>query len=243
VNLAFEGALWTLAAVLAFAAHKVVARAGFALRGRRQPARSAPRLLVLRVFALGERSERLFESVQRHWRHVGTVSVIAGPDLATSTVEPHEFLDFVTGRLARRFIGGPAALEQRLAETVPRRDRDGRFRVAEFFCHGHAWRTVFSLLAARSDAVLMDLRGFRADHAGCVFEVQTLVQAVRLGRIVLVHDRTTDRELLERTARQAWSARPALTHDGEAASLRLVRYSRSDEFPRLLRAVCMAAAS
>jgi len=243
VNLAFHGPAWTLAAVLAVAAHEVVARAGFAVLRRRRPAGSAPGLLVLRVFALGARSERLFEAVQRHWRHVGSVSVIAGPDLATSTVEPHEFLDFLTGRLARRFIDGPAALQRRLAETAPRRDRDGRFRVAEYFCHGRAWRTVFSLLAAQSDAVLMDLRGFSADNPGCVFELQTLVQAVPLGRIVLVHDGTTDRPLLERTARQAWSTRTITAHDREAASLRLVRYARSGDFPRLLEAVCAAAAS
>jgi len=242
VNLAFEGRLWILMAVLAFAAHKTVARAGFALR-RREPGRSPPSLLVLRVFALGARSERLFDSVQRHWRHLGPVSVIAGPDLATSTVEPHEFLDFVSGRLARRFIDGPSALDRRLAETVPRRDRDGRFRVAEFFCHDRVWRTVFRRLAAQSDAVLMDLRGFGAGHSGCVFEVQTLVRSVRLGKIVLVHDDTTDRALLEQAAQQAWAERRAPAREGETASLRLVRYERSGDFPRLLGAVCMAAAS
>jgi hypothetical protein len=241
VNLAFHGTAWPLAAALAVAAHEVVARAGFALLRRRPAARSAPGLLVLRVFALGVRSERLFEAVQRHWRHVGAVSVIAGPDLATSTVEPHEFLDFLTGRLARRFIDGPAALRERLAETTPRRDRDGRFRVAEYFCHGHAWRSVFSFLAAQSDAVLMDLRGFSPEHAGCAFELQTLVQAVPLARIVLVHDGTTDRALLEHTAHQAWSTRPLAAHDREATSLRLVRYRSSGDFPRLLAAVCAAA--
>jgi hypothetical protein len=55
---------------------------------------------------LGKVSQRLFDALDKHWRHVGSIQMIAGPDLATTTVEPHEFLDFLRGRLARRFIDG-----------------------------------------------------------------------------------------------------------------------------------------
>jgi hypothetical protein len=41
-----------------------------------------------------------------------------GPDLATTTVEPHEFLGFLSGKLARRFIDGPETLDLRLSERT-----------------------------------------------------------------------------------------------------------------------------
>ena len=74
--------------------------------------------------------------------------------------------------------------------------------------------------------------------------MQTLVQAVELGKVVIVHDKDTDRAWLEQTVQQAWAAPPGLRPrgDGGAAALRLVRYERSGEFPRLLRAVVPAAA-
>ena len=63
---------------------------------------SNTRLLLLRVFALGKRSEHYFDLVTKHWRHIGSVQLTAGPDLATTTVQPHEFLEFISGKLARR---------------------------------------------------------------------------------------------------------------------------------------------
>ena len=57
-----------------------------------------PTLLLLRVFALGHRSERLFDALSKRWLRAGSISMIAGPDLVTSTVEPHEFLDFINVR-------------------------------------------------------------------------------------------------------------------------------------------------
>jgi hypothetical protein len=112
---------------------------GFALFGER-PAGAEPKLLLLRVFSLGKRSARLFNAFGRLWRHVGQIRLIAGPDLATSTVEPHEFLDFLSGKLDRRFISGPETLVRRLSETEQRRDFDGRYRVDDFFCHDDTWQ-------------------------------------------------------------------------------------------------------
>src|SRR6185503_4308267 len=104
-----------LSGLVAFAAYKLVSTVALTLlRGRRRGPNV--RLLLLRVFALGKRSERLFEVLGSYWRHVGSIQLIAGPDLATKTIEPHEFLDLLTGKLARRFIDGPATLDRRLAE-------------------------------------------------------------------------------------------------------------------------------
>ncbi len=114
----------------------------------------------------GRDGERLFDVVDRFWRRVGAIQMIAGVDLARRTVEPHEFLDFISGKLARRFIDGPAELEQRMQERDSKPDRDLRFRVNDFFCYDDTWKMVLTRLARESDAVLMDLRGFTRSNAG-----------------------------------------------------------------------------
>jgi hypothetical protein len=89
--------------------------------------------LVLRVFALGHRSEVLFDAVTRHWRHLGYVRLIAGTDWALSTIAPHQFLAFVTGTLEHLFISSEWAIENAFVGLDNRRDHDGRFRINDFF--------------------------------------------------------------------------------------------------------------
>jgi len=76
--------------------------------------------------------------------------------------------------------------------------------VNEFFCHENIWRLALSRLVENSDVVLMDLRAFSPDNAGCIFELNELVARVPLARVVLATDETTDRAFLERTLTQAW---------------------------------------
>ena len=203
IDLVFAGPAWFAAALTAFAAYKVVTLALFAVFHRDDDV--APvRLLLLRVFSLGKRSERLFSAFSKPWRQAGTMRLIAGPDLATSTIEPHEFLGFLTGQIDRHFIDSPATLERRIGETVPHRDRDGRYRIGDFFCHDDTWKPVLRKLAASSDAIMMDLRGFSQKHKGCAFEIQELINHVPLGRIVLIADRTTDKTFLRETLERSW---------------------------------------
>jgi hypothetical protein len=56
----------------------------------------------------------------------------------------------------------------------------------------------------QADLVAMDLRSFGPANAGCVFELQALLDLVPLRRLVLLVDRTTDRPFLERTLRGRW---------------------------------------
>ena len=103
---------WILTALVAFAAWKAATLLGFRLtRGHAGP----PRTPLLLVFRLGKRSEQLFDKLRRYWQSAGSISMIAGPDLVTTTVEPHEFLEFVSGRLGRQFVGGTPDL--RLGKT------------------------------------------------------------------------------------------------------------------------------
>jgi hypothetical protein len=234
-----------LPGLLAFAAYKATTWAGFRLLRRRASAKRSSRLLLLRVFSLGRRSERLFDAVATHWRHLGDIRLIAGPDLATSTVEPHEFLDFLSGRLARRFIDGPETLEVRLREADPEPDRDGRFRVNDFFCHDDTWRTVLSRLVEDSDAVLMDLRGFSQQNAGAAYEVGELIDTVPLHRVVFVVDGTTDEEFMRRTVREAWGDMRANSPNRYSAPEELITFrltgSRGGDLRGLLRVLCDAA--
>ncbi len=86
-----------------------------------------------------------------------------------------------------------------MSERDTQPDRDLRFRVNDFFCYDDTWKMVLSRLVRESDAVLMDLRGFSRQNAGCVFELQELARMVPLERVVFVVDRRTDEKLLAET--------------------------------------------
>ena len=203
MGLVFQGARWMLSGLVAFAGFKILAVLGFSLLRRRKNS-AAPRLLLLRVFALGRRSEGLYDAVGKHWRTAGSIQMIAGPDLATSTVEPHEFLDFLTGKLARRFIDSGQTLDLRIEQMDLDPDSDARYRVTEFFCHDDTWKITLGRLADASDAVLMDLRSFSQNNAGCVFEINELFNLVPLQRIVFVVDESTDQQFMRNTMELAW---------------------------------------
>src|ERR1044071_3565751 len=115
IGLVFEGRLWIFSGLAAFIIYKI-GRAGLfhLLRVQQRAKINRPRLLFLRVFALGKRSENIFECVGKFWRVIGSMQMIAGPDLATAAVEPHEFLDFLSGNLDRRFIGAGRTLDLRM---------------------------------------------------------------------------------------------------------------------------------
>jgi len=243
VNLAFDGYVWILGIVPAFTAYLVVVVAGFGLIRRAAGSlKEGRRLLVLRVFSLGKLSERLFDAVAKHWRYVGSIAQIAGPDLAEGTVQPHEFLDFMNGRLARRFIDSSARLDLRLSESDNAVDNDGRFRVNDFFCYEDSWKLVLNRLIRESDAVLMDLRGFSPRSPGCVFEIDELINVVPLERVVFVVDHTTDESYLQATMKESWIAmRPSSPNRGQP-QVRFLRFGGAfaRDLPNLLTALSAA---
>jgi nucleoside 2-deoxyribosyltransferase len=74
---------------------------------------------------------------------------------------------------------------------------------------GVGYLTLEALLA-RSDIVLMDLRGFSRANRGCVFELQKLVNHGKLERTLFVLDDRTDRALLNTTLAEAASGRSGI---------------------------------
>lgn len=193
----------------AFALHKAITLLGMAPVARAARRAAPMRLLLLRVFtrrdAQGRRASRrdpaeeLFHLLHARWRYAGPIRLIGAPDLASTTLNPHVFLDFLAGRLRRRFLVEPRDLPAHLAALDERSDLDACWRVNELFCGNDAWRPAVLALMARSDLVAMDLRDFRPDNDGCIFELNALVDLVPASRIALLVDGSTDRPFLEAT--------------------------------------------
>ena len=172
------GLIWTATAPVAFLSYKVNLR----LAGKMNDAAAGypVDLAFLRVFSLGRRSEQLLDSIARFWRHIGSVQMITGPDVAHSTVQPDQFLDFLSGKLVNHFVRDAASLERSVAEWDRESGSDGYFRINNFFCHADSWQTALPRLMQENDIVLMDLRSFSASNAGCVHELQYLVGPRRI---------------------------------------------------------------
>ncbi|MBZ5654319.1 MAG: hypothetical protein LAO56_03465 [Acidobacteriia bacterium] len=192
MDLAQERGVWAILGLTSFLSYRIARSIGFRILRRRSPPCEGVKLLLLRVFGSRRRSEKLFDVLTARWRYYGSVQMIAGTDLATSQLEPHEFLDFLRGRLTRYFIANQDQLESRVEQIDLLPDFDRRFRVTEFFCFDDTWRLALRRLTHRCDRVLMDLRGFTSQHAGCIFELQTLISDVPPDRVLLLVDSTTD---------------------------------------------------
>lgn len=143
------------------------------------------------------------------------------------------------------FIDSTSALEHRLTVMDETRDRDGRFRVNDFFCYDTTWKAVLVRLAGDCEVVLMDLRGFTSSNAGCIFEIGALMNSVPLERVVFVIDHTTDEPLLERILRDAWKqlAGNSPNRAYKQALLRLVKIGDhvADELRPMLMYLSMAS--
>ena len=221
VTLAMANWVYAAGVLVGLAGYKVVTRS--ALRRRRETAPApAPRpLLLLRVFGFDRRTQQLLDDLGRRWRYLGPIRLIGGTDLAYATIEPHEFFEFLSGRLSRAFIKDEADLERRLSDDAVRPDPDGLFRIEDFFCHDDTWRITVSRLARDASAVLMDLRGFSPANQGCIFEIEELIAAVPVHRVVLLIDDSTDVPFLERTLAKTLQAMPADSPNVAAGEHRL----------------------
>ena len=203
-------------------------------RAQRGLERPPPRtLLLLRVFGDTARTEALFDRIASRWRWFGPLTMIAAPDVVARTVDPGDFLQFASGRIGTTFVNTQADLDQRLATLDRAPDPDGRYRVNEFCCRDSSWQATVVQLIERADAVVMDLRGFNAQRAGCAFELGELARRRRPQQVVLLVDASTDRARLE-----AWLGPP----DARPTMLELPRGDRravDRAFEGLLRAAGM----
>jgi hypothetical protein len=243
MQFALQGQTWLLAGLLAFAAYRVTLAAAQSLARRCRPPLAPRGLTFLRVFSLGPKSNALFDALATYWRRIGSMQLITGPDVAHSTVQPHQLLDFLTGRLERHFIGDARSLEARLDLLDRAPDRDGWYRINNFFCRADAWKAVLTRLVREGDVVLMDLRSFAARNAGCEHELRHLIEFVPLARCVFIVDGTTDLAHLRSVLDEAWRSMGAASPNRDASPA-AVDVHPFDAGPgslrELLRRVCAA---
>ncbi|MEO8149292.1 MAG: hypothetical protein ABI723_16725 [Bacteroidia bacterium] len=204
IDFAAQGYVWLIGGFLSFFLCKLIVTTGHKILNKKYQLKESSNLLFLRVFSLGKRSEQFFNLVSKHWRFAGSIQLISGPDLATTNLEPHEFTDYITGKLSRRFIGNPKDLEIRLSEMDNKPDRDGQYRVNDFFCYQNTWQMVLQKLVNKSNVVLMDLRGFSTANKGCEYEIRELFNIIPADRIVFIYDQTSDQVFMNQILKQAW---------------------------------------
>ncbi len=182
---------------------------------RLRPERERPplrTLLLLRVFGYTKRTERLFDRIAARWRLFGPVTMIAAPDVIARTVDPEDFLRYLTGQFSSAFVQSREDLDARLAVLDQKPDPDGRYRINEYCCRDNTWQATVVELMRRADAVVMDVRGVTAERRGCEFELQQLAARLLPEQVVLVVDRTTDRHMIESAMLSHGASRlPAMT--------------------------------
>jgi hypothetical protein len=192
---------WALAALAAYAT-----LTHFALLVLRRRARAHPPagLLVLRVFGAPRRSETFFEEIGTHWRFIGPMHLIAGTDSAITNLDLSEAVRCLTFRTPSLFVKSDADLDQRMKALDCAPDPDGRYRVNDFYCFDRMWRRTFAELLERSHAVLVDLSGYAPGNEGVTYELAHLFARRRPDSLILITDRTTDRDFLRSTLSRLW---------------------------------------
>ena len=183
---------WFAAGSLAFLAYKLITVLAFRILSKNALKNHPIDLLFLRVFGHQKRSERLLRNIGLYWRHIGNIQLIAGSDLALTNIEPHEFLTYLNGKTKTLFIKNQAEIEARFNSLDSEIDKDGRYRIHEFFCYDNTWRDTLKGLAKMNECVIMDLRGFSKDNSGVSFEIQQLIELVPLEKVLFMVDETTD---------------------------------------------------
>jgi hypothetical protein len=195
-------ALFTL---LAFPVYKLGTYFAFYFLRKRRIKQNSPTLLILRVFDLGDESKQFFERILRHWRYAGSTQMISGPDLALTTIEPHEIIAYIHGDLENNFCYDELSIKRNIASLDREPDIDSTHRVNELFCRNANWKQVLDLLAKKSDIVLMDIRRFSEKYQGCRYEVDALVRMVDLRKVLFIYDHRTDMTFTKTCFREALS--------------------------------------
>ena len=190
-------------ALLLFGVYRLVLTAAFRWLTRGSITAENKKLLLLRVFRSGRGVDRLMEAVGGRWVYTGSIQLIGGPDLATSTARPDQFLDFMRRRLNRHFAKSVEDANQRVNELDLEPDPDGRYRVNEILCEQDVWREAVQRLAETTDAVLMDLRGFHSMKQGVRFELRVLFETVSLRKVIFLVDQSTTDERFQEAIREA----------------------------------------
>ena len=227
--------------LLAFPVYKIICFLLYFLLRRRLRGQKPIRLLLLRVFSLGKESQLMYERITRHWRYGGNIQMISGPDLATSTIEPHEIIDFVSGAMKQHFCESRESIDRNIQHIDDQVDSDSTYRVYEFFCRDNNWKEVLQQLVNSNDCIFMDLRKFGPDFKGCQFEIKSLVNLVPLDKVIFVINKETKlefmKEVFQKGFEQASTNSPNI-HEVKPIQLYKVQQNNSKDIEGLLTIIC-----
>jgi hypothetical protein len=121
-------------------------------------------------------------------------------------------------RIDARFTRNRDQLVKRLESLVHRpRHFDLSFRHARALCHDNTWFPAVVEFARRSNAVLMDLRGYSPERRGCQREVDFLFDSVPLRRLLFLVDVATDETAVREMLLGRWAV---LNHSSPNLALR-----------------------
>jgi hypothetical protein len=226
--------LFFMSGLSAFVGYKLVTFFGLRILGRKYADRIPARLLVLRVFnrerKQRRRVERFFKLLEARWRYAGSIQLIAAPDLASSTIDPGDFLAFINRKLREKYIFEPNDVKDRLATLDYLPDPDGRFRVNEVYCGNDTWRLVVQQLMAENDLIVMDLRYFSKNNQGCIFELQSLVDYVSFAKIVFLVNQDTDVDFLKQViADRLQHTEQTSPNSAGVGNVSILKVGKSDE--------------
>ena len=232
---------WLFSGFGAFFLFKVISISSFSFEKKKISHEKVPQLLFLRVFSLGVKSQKLYQALTAFWRLGGNTLFITGPDLLTSTIEPHDFLDFLGKKLLQRFTNSEETLNRQIEymDLIP--DLDGLYRTHDFFCYDNTWKMALSRLTHESEVVVMDLRSFSAKNAGCTFEINALMNTVPLEQVIFIFDQSTDKNYMTQIMTNAWqSLNPNSPNHASAGKIKLFSYGQEEKTENLLQAITIA---
>ena len=192
---------WKLALVSFLTILLTVVLAASAIRLRRAVAdpfdkRSEPllpRLLYLRTFGRTSETQKFLRRFSFRWLEWAPLGLVAAPDVARLALSPYSVTRWLAGRLKSRYV--PARDDFGPLFEV-HRYLDGTFPVKEFHCLDDTWQRTLEKLMSAADTVIFDLRGFSADHRGCVFEIDLATRFLGPDDLFLLVDESSDIEAL-----------------------------------------------
>ncbi len=166
------------------------------------------RLLVLRVFSLGRKSEKFFQKLKNFWAYNGSIQLISGYDLTTSIMDIDDLLVFYSGQIKNRFNLSNSLIQQNISKLDFKTDFDRRFRINKMYSNNSTWKTVLHELIDRTDYALMDIRNFHRKNAGCAYEIQALVHFIPLEKTCFIINESTDVSFVQEIVESAWKEIP-----------------------------------
>lgn len=199
-------------------------------------------LILLRVFGDSDSARFLVQRIAPSWHGIGNVAFIGAPDTAIFTLDVGDVAGVLFGQLRDRFIAGWEERDAAIDESLGRKHAGTSH---DFLCFDDTWKPMLRRLLAVDAVVLMDLRAFGRSNAGCVFELENLMERVPLHRVMLLVDETTDRAFLDETLGRAWATMSHASPNAHASSGEIAIFDMDDDdraSHRLLEHLAEAAA-